>query len=446
MIDNSTSEVNDVLSPEKKVTKHWSFMQKLGFRFSFIFFSLFVVPFPLYYIPYTNYVLKYYYQFWRFVNHNITSSILGISEKLSTAFTGSGDSLYQWVNIFTFIIIAFGGTLVWSLLDRKRPSYRVLSKWFFLFLSYYLVMYMMTYGVLKVFYLQFRFPNMEKLFQTYGHSSPMRLMWTFMGASKTYTVFAGVSEVVAAVLLIFRKTRLLGGVVTFGVMLNVFLMNMSYDIPVKLFSLQLMMMGLFIALVDYQRLLNLFVFDKNTIPASVHQPIFKKVRSQRILFFFQLILVSYMSYITINSRLKAQKRSGSLRPKPALYGIYNVDKFVKNNQIVPPLLTDTVRWNRLLIDYPKRVSVMMMDDSYRRYVVKTDTVKREMTFCTRKDTVNKYVMKYKRQGKDLELSGIFKKDTFKIQFKHYPLKNFSLINRGFHWVNEVPYNRYKDKR
>jgi hypothetical protein len=64
---------------------------------------------------------------------------------------------------------------------------------------------------------------------------------------------------------------------------------------------------------------------------------------------------------------------------------------------------------------------------------------------TRKDTVNKYVMKYERTGKDkkdLKLSGIFKKDTLEIHFKNYPLKNFLILNRGFNWRNDYPYQRH----
>lgn len=447
MGEHTTIAANETTTPStNQKVKPWNIFQKIGFRFTFTFFMLFIIPFPFSYIPYSNYVFKYYYQFIEFISKQIGSVFFGITEKMPTTPTGSGDTLYYFVNLGAFFLIAVVVSIIWSVLDRKRVAYRILNKWLLLLVSFYLLAFMMSYGISKVFYLQFSPPSLERLFQSYGHSSPMRLMWTFMGASKTYTVFAGVSEVVAAFFLIFRRTRVLGGLITFGVMFNVFMMNMSYDIPVKLFSFQLMIMGLFVALVDYKRLMNMLLLNKNTLPNSVHQPIFQKQRSTWILLGVQILFVGYLTYIHIDSRLKSQKRFGALRPKPALYGIYNVDKFVKNGQEVPPLTTDTTRWNRLLFDYVGRASVMMMDDSYRRYVVKTDTVKKQITFNTRKDTVNKYVMKYEQTSKDLKLKGVLKKDTLNITFKHYPLKNFSLFNRGFHWVSPVPYNRYKDKR
>jgi len=295
-----------------------------------------------------------------------------------------------------------------------------------------------------MFYLQFREPNLERLFQTYGHSSPMRLMWTFMGASQTYTVFAGAAEVLAGILLIFRKTRTFGALMVVGVMFNVFMMNMSYDIPVKLFSFQLVVMGLWVASADLGRLTAVLITQKNSLPPSGHQPLFTRPWPHRILIGMQLVLIGYILYLDISYDVKSQKTYGADRPKTTLYGIYEVEKFVKNGQTLPPLVTDTTRWRRLLVDYPKRISVMGMDDRFIRYAAKTDTLKKQLILNTRKDTVNKYPLKYERLGKDLKLSGVLQKDTLEIHLKHYPLKNFSLRNRGFNWVNEIPYNKYKD--
>ena len=442
---DTTGTSNIVDSPISDAQpKKWSFFEKLGFRFIASFFMLFVFPFPLTQIPQIGVVLRYYNQLMEFITLQTGKYVWGIQETFKNTPNGSGDRLYNWANYGTILILAIVITLVWTALDRRRPAYRILSKWFALFVTYYLAAFMFSYGFAKVFYLQFGFPSFERLFQTYGHSSPMRLMWTFMGASKTYTVFAGMSEVIAGGLLIFRHTRVLGGLVAFGVMFNIFLMNMSYDIPVKLFSFQLMAMGLFIALMDYRRLLNLFVLNKDRLPATIHQPIFMTRRKRLILIGVQTLLMGYVIYSNVSWGMESRKKYGDLKPKPALYGIYNVDKFMQNGQEVPPLVTDTTRWNRLLINYVGRASIMMMDDRYQRYRVKTDTVKKEMTFSTRKDTVNKYILKYEQIGKDLKLSGVLKKDTLDITLKHYPLKKFSLINRGFNWVNPVPYNRYKD--
>lgn len=412
----------------------WSLSRKISFRFISSFFLLFAAPLSIFFGYYHQYIIQ-----------QVGSKILGIHQPLITKFTGSGDTLYNWLSLLTYLLLALLITIIWSLLDRERPSYRIFSKWFFLFISYYLATQMLIYGFIKVFNLQFGFLSLEQLFQSYGYSAPLRLMWTFMGASPTYSLFLGVVELLAGMLLIFRRTRALGGLATFGIMLNVFVMNVSYDVPVKLFSFMYMSMGLLIILADYRRFWVLLVQGKNEIPATVHQPIFQVRRNNRILIIFQALFVGLLVAAQIMMGVLRQKQEGKQRIKPALYGIYTADKFVKNQKVIPPLVTDSLRWHRLLIDYPNFVTVITMDNQFKRYLVKTDTIKKQMIWRTRQDTSRRYVMSYTQIGKDLKLSGVLQKDELEITFKHYPLNNFLLLNRGFHWINEKPYNGYSPK-
>lgn len=424
----------------------WSFAQKLGFRFLFVYYALYFPSYLASTFPLGSFVSVFYDRLAKYLTVTLGKGLFGITETIKTAPTGSGDTLMHWTNLALVLLTCILVTVVWSALDRQRPHYRKLRQWLLLLLSYYVAFYMLSYGLSKVFYLQFSALRLTQLFETYGYSSPMRMLWTFMGSSKAYTMFGGWSEVIPGLLLLFRRTRVLGALATFAVMFNVFVMNMSFDIPVKLFSLHLTLAGLFIALVDYKRLLNLFILNQNTLPQTIHQPMFSTRRKQRILVIVQVIWVLYYVGLNISGNIYSLSRYGMSRPKPALYGIYNAEKFIKNGIEQPPLTTDTVRWQRLLVDYPKRVAVMHMNDALKYYRAKHDSTKQTITLSTRKDTVNKYVMKYERTGKDkkdLKLSGIFKKDTLEIHFKNYPLKNFLILNRGFNWRNDYPYQRHR---
>jgi hypothetical protein len=99
---------------------------------------------------------------------------------------------------------------------------------------------MITYGVLKVIELQFSPPTPDRLIQTYGESSPMGLIWTLMGFSSLYCFFGGAGEVLGGLLLSLRRTTLLGALVCIGVLANVVMINLSFDVPVKLFSSHLL--------------------------------------------------------------------------------------------------------------------------------------------------------------------------------------------------------------
>jgi len=419
----------------------WSRVKKTAFRFFFAFFGLFVFPFPISVIPFVSQITQPYSQFWTWLINIVGKNILGIEEEIALTFTGSGDKLYDWVQYFTILLLAVVITIVWTLLDRNRVSYRKLYRWFMLFLTYYLAYYMFVYGIIKIFYLQFGPPNLERLFQTLGQISPMRLLWTFMGFSESYTIFSGICETTAGIFLVFRRTRTLGGLTAFGVMLNVFMLNMSYDVPVKLFSFQLMIMGLFIALQDYRRLLNFFILNKTAAPADLSF-VFKNKINYRILIACQTLLVGFIVINLATSSMNNRKSYGPEREKSPMYGVYNVENFVLNNDTLPPLTTDTLRWKRLLIDYPNFVSVIRMNESLQRYQSELDTVAQQYTFTVWQDTTNKYIMDYERIGKDLKMTGVLEGDTLQVDMKYYDLKNFGLLNRGFNWINEVPYNRY----
>jgi len=94
------------------------------------------------------------------------------------------------------------------------------------------------------------------------------------------------------------------------------------------------------------------------------------------------------------------------------------------------------------MDYPDFVSVVTMDDKIQRYQSKLDTVEQKFTFSLARDTAREYEFHYEKKGKDLKLDGVLFGDSLSINLKHYDLKNMGLLNRGFNWINEVPYNRY----
>lgn len=307
---------------------------------------------------------------------------------------------------------------------------------------YYLVYYMAIYGFIKIFWLQMPELHIDRLLKTYGQSSPMGLLWTFMGASKTYSVYAGLSEVIAGTLLLFKRTRTLGGLVTFGVMFNVFMMNMAYDVPVKLFSAQLMIMGLYIAMIDYKAIFGLLIFRKSEAPIA-WPPFFKSPRNNAILLAVMVLFVVYTYYQRIDAGISGRSQYGELRPKSSLYGLYDVEHFVQNGDTVPPLMTDDIRWQRMIFDSPVNTQVMYMDDRLQYYTTQIDTVERLITFKIGRDSLQKsYNLNYEKLEDGMTISGVFESDTLNIRLKTYDLSNFYLTNRGFHLLNEVPWHRY----
>ena len=219
---------------------------------------------------------------------------------------------------------------------------------------------------------------------------------------------------------------------------------MSYDVPVKLFSLQLMLMAWYIVLQDHRRLLCFFILNK-VAPPKPEVPFFTVKRAQYIMMGVQLAIICFELYSIISTSVEGRKQYGSYREKSPLYGVYDVAFFIQNQDSIAPLLTDTVRWKKLLVDYPDRVTIVKMDDSMRRLQCELDTLHRTFAFWNSEDTTRQ-IMRFVRSRNTLVLDGVLFGDTLRIGFSDYEMDQFGLINRGFHWVNEVPFNRYNLSR
>ena len=65
-----------------------------------------------------------------------------------------------------------------------------------------------------------------------------------------------------------------------------------------------------------------------------------------------------------------------------------------------------------------------------------------ITMFTFADTTQKSLLHYERPTPErLVLEGVLQGDTLSIHLKKFDAQNFLLMNRGFHWINEFPFNR-----
>ena len=106
----------------------------------------------------------------------IAVHIFGIAHPIVTFETGSGDRVYDWVELVCILALAVIGTIVWSALARKTKSYPNLSKWFRLFARFALCASLLTYGAAKILPLQMPFPFLTRLLEPYGNFSPMGVL------------------------------------------------------------------------------------------------------------------------------------------------------------------------------------------------------------------------------------------------------------------------------
>jgi hypothetical protein len=137
--------------------------------------------------------------------------------------------------------------------------------------------------------------------------------------------------------------------------------------------------------------------------------------------------------------LRALYRDAS--PRSPLYGIYDVDTFVRNERVVPPLATDGTRWRRMIFDGPAWVSIRLMDDSTVRYRVAIDTAQTSLRLVSAPDGAA-MALRYARPYKDrLVLEGLNGNDSIRVTLRRLDESQLLLLRQGFHWVQDFPVNR-----
>lgn len=415
-----------ILTQEYK--EDWSSSSKLLFRFFFSYFILYIL------FTFTSGLFESPFRW-------LGDHILKIDYSYDVSGYGSGDNTYAYVTLFANLVFSIVATIIWSLFDRHRKSYNQLFYWFTVILRAYLVFFMLTYGFVKIYQTQFPSPSLTRLLRPLGEFSPMGLAWTYMGYSEGFNFFAGFMEVLGGLLLIPRRTQTLGAFVTAGVMIQVAVMNFMFDIPVKLFSLHLVLMALVIFSTDLKRFINVFIKNKSVDTYKYYHPVVDKLYHNIIFWVKTVSLLALVSLFCFQGYTR-ERSWGNKREKPPLYGIWEVNSFIKGKDTIPPLTTDSNRWRYLIIDYKDRATIKMMDDKSHNYKFKPDTLSKQIIFYGFGEKNEKPNFSYELlDSETLKLNGELYLYDYEILLKKKDLNDFTLYSRGFNWINERPFNR-----
>lgn len=110
---------------------------------------------------------------------------------------------------------------------------------------YYLIFVLLSYGLNKVFLEQFPMPEANILYSNFGVLQKDILYWSILALAPVYTFLIGFAECSIAFLLFFRKTRLFGLFLSVISLSYIFIINISFDISVKIFSFLLILITIY---------------------------------------------------------------------------------------------------------------------------------------------------------------------------------------------------------
>ncbi|MEM6455060.1 MAG: DCC1-like thiol-disulfide oxidoreductase family protein [Acidobacteriota bacterium] len=369
---------------------------------------------------------------------------MGLGE-LTFAPSGSGDRLENYLAALLSVLIASALATGWWLWRRHRPISATAADIAHTLLRYYLAVVMLSYGSHKLFPLQFAMPGPSRLLQTYGESSPMGLMWTFMGASPGYQMFGGFMEVLGGVLLLFRSTALLGALTVIGVMTNVFALNMFYDVPVKLNSFHYLLFAGLLVLPDLPRLLGATLFNVKTMPRDLRAPWRDALphRSQRGLALLKLAIIGIVIGSNVTSSMAMMKTYGPWVEPHALTAQYRVTDFAHGLSVYIadlPADDDDARWQIVALEPPRRAAIRFADGHTERLGLEVDDAASTLVLRTRGMSDTDQLRWQRHDDGRVTLRGTFRGEALEATLT--PVETESLlVTRGFHWISPYPFNR-----
>lgn len=414
--------------------ERWSLAARIAFRFAFAYLLLYCCPGAgrislLDAIPFLPYAVNEWAMApWRALCPWVAVHVFHLSGPVTQYHpTGSGDTTLDYVQLFCFVVIAAVATVVWSVLDRRRTEYTMLYPWLRLVVRFTLAFTLLSYGFAKIYPLQFGTPALSTLVQTYGDSSPMRLLWTFMAASPSYTVFGGLCEAGAGVLLLFRRTAVLGAMASAAVMLNVAVLNYSYDVPVKLYSTHLFLMSVFLLAPELSALWRFFVLHAPAQLARVWLPRFERRWLRITSAVLQVATVVSVLGWNIFGGYAATRQTAQLLTRPPLYGVWDVD-------------SAGAPWKRLIVNNGSFMVAVAPDGTRTPFFTRYPGRGRTVHLRARASGVTGDLSYRMRDPQHLELSGSLGGKRLAVRAHRYDT-TFLLTSRGFHWISEDPYNR-----
>lgn len=259
--------------------------------------------------------------------------------------------LLGYVNLALPFALATIIAYVWKLVQPNIP-YRNLNYWMEVALRYRVALGMIAWGFRKLLPSQMVLPTQVILNTSFGDMQAQKHYWQSVGIVPGYEVFLGFAEFIPGLLLLHRRTAILGAALAFVVMINVTLANHAYDGSVHIHSFSYAIWS-FILLLPYIKSISDLIV-KN-VDSQIHsfRPIFSR-SFNKIRLFTKGLVVGIFVFLFFGLQVKDYIETPYRLPKTpgvaTLNGYYEVVKFIWNDHERPFDPTDSIRWQEAIFE------------------------------------------------------------------------------------------------
>lgn len=235
----------------------------------------------------------------------------------------SSDSLAMYLLILILVIVSLLFSLFLFYMEKRKGYNLNIENKIRPIIRYYLALVLLIYGFSKVFKAQFYLPEPNLLFTHLGNLDKDILFWSTIGSSRSYSIFLGIIEIVPALLLLFRKTVFIGSLMATGVLLHIVAINFSYSISVKIFSLFLLILALFLAFRTIKNTWHLFQTGQFSTT-----DFFEPTRSYKKPFypFLKALIIVLLFIEALAPAIKSSNFNDDKVLRPLYHGAYNVQE------------------------------------------------------------------------------------------------------------------------
>lgn len=326
----------------------WKGYEKFLFRVAFIFFIAMSIPWS------AGWYVNVFTMDWTSIHYRDLYDIA----RFQPGFIGGGGEggtalLLGYADWFLLLGVALTGAVIWTLFDRRRQQYNVLYYWLQAIVRYRAAIGIIGFAYTKVLPVQMPYPSEGVLNTNLGDLTAQKVYWLSISIVPWYQVFAGIVELTAGVLLLFRKTATLGAIFLFAALGDIVYVNLAYDGGVHVYSTYFVLFAAFLLVKDVPAIYRLFVQERYTVPVNYHirftQPWLKYTRiglktAVIVLFLGVLGWVQWENFRYDPYKQPATKGVTALR------GLYEVSEFRLNNQVLPYNPLDSVRWQQVTFE------------------------------------------------------------------------------------------------
>jgi len=160
--------------------------------------------------------------------------------------------------------------------------------------SYVVAFGMLAYGVAKII----QFNGATDINKTVSELTGMQLMWAFYGYSKPFVVILGILEITGGILMLLKRTRILGCFLATTILTNVILQDIFYKVNVGALRAAIIYQSLILVSLWFNRVRLLKALKILTSPQIITNSkidLFLKLLFSIILFVFLRILEHYIT-------------------------------------------------------------------------------------------------------------------------------------------------------